>query len=49
MNAASLLGVVHGIVESLFRRYVAEGAEEREAFVRSVESITGQSFRILFR
>lgn len=36
-----LLGAVHGIVESLFRRYVAEGADDREAFVRSVESITG--------
>jgi len=42
-----LLGAVHGIVESLFRRYVAEGADDREAFVRSVESITGPISRTI--
>lgn len=36
-----LLGAVHGIVESLFRRYVREGASEEDAFIRSTESITG--------
>lgn len=42
-----LLGAVHGIVESLFRRYVAEGADDREAFVRSVESLTGPISRTI--
>lgn len=38
---AILLGGVHGIVETLYRRYTAQGATGEEAFVRSVESITG--------
>lgn len=36
-----LLGAIHGICESLWRRFVAEGMDEEEAFVRSTESITG--------
>ena len=36
-----LLGAIHGICESLYRRFVAEGMDEEEAFVRSTESITG--------
>jgi len=36
-----LLGAVHGIVEGLFRRYTSEGSSERDAFIRSAESITG--------
>ena len=37
-----LLGAVHGIVESLYRRFVMEkGMKEDEAFKASVENITG--------
>lgn len=37
-----LLGAVHGIVEALYRRYVMEqGMNEEQAFVDSVENITG--------
>jgi len=36
-----LLGGVHGIVESLFRRYTTQGTNASEAFIRSAESITG--------
>merc|ERR1712174_101600 len=36
-----ILGAVHGIVESLFRRYEAQGMSDEDAFVNSVESITG--------
>lgn len=37
-----LLGAVHGIVETLYRRYVMEkGMQEEEAFRASVENITG--------
>lgn len=37
-----LLGAVHGIVEALYRRYVtARGMGEEEAFVATVENITG--------
>lgn len=37
-----LLGAVHGIVESLYRRYTSEqGMDAKEAFKESVESITG--------
>jgi ketol-acid reductoisomerase len=38
---AILLGAVHGIVESLYRRYVAEGFSEQEAFDHACESVTG--------
>jgi len=36
-----LLGAVHGLVESLYRHYITEGATQEEAFLRSAESITG--------
>ncbi len=37
-----LLGAVHGIVESLYKRYTSEqGLDAKEAFIQSVESITG--------
>jgi ketol-acid reductoisomerase len=36
-----LLGAVHGIVESLFRRYTDNGMSEEEAYKNTVESITG--------
>ncbi|HVJ16152.1 MAG TPA: hypothetical protein VM686_12005 [Polyangiaceae bacterium] len=36
-----LLGAVHGIIESLYRRYVAQGMSKEDAFLNSSESITG--------
>ena len=36
-----LLGAVHGIVESLYRRYQRQGMTAEDAFVQSCESITG--------
>jgi len=36
-----LLGGVHGIVEGLFRRYIAQGMTPEDAFKNSCESITG--------
>jgi ketol-acid reductoisomerase len=36
-----LLGAVHGIVESLFRRYQRQGMSPEDAFLQSCESITG--------
>ena len=36
-----LLGAVHGIVESLYRRYVAAGSDPARAFRDTVESVTG--------
>lgn len=36
-----LLGAVHGVIESLYRRYVAEGMTPEAAFLNSSESITG--------
>ena len=42
-----LLGAVHGIVESLYRRYVSQGSTEEDAFVHSCESITGPISRCI--
>lgn len=42
-----LLGAVHGIVESLFRRYVAQGSSESDAFIQACESITGPISRCI--
>ena len=42
-----LLGGVHGIIESLFRRYVRAGMTEEEAFRNSAECITGPLTRII--
>ncbi|PIA27271.1 hypothetical protein AQUCO_08100009v1 [Aquilegia coerulea] len=36
-----LLGAVHGVVESLFRRYTENGMPEDAAYKNTVESITG--------
>eukprot|EP00607_Mallomonas_marina_P001023 CAMPEP_0182426022 /NCGR_PEP_ID=MMETSP1167-20130531/12502_1 /TAXON_ID=2988 /ORGANISM="Mallomonas Sp, Strain CCMP3275" /LENGTH=532 /DNA_ID=CAMNT_0024607171 /DNA_START=78 /DNA_END=1676 /DNA_ORIENTATION=+ len=36
-----LLGAVHGLVEVLFRRFIAQGMTPEEAFIQSSESITG--------
>jgi ketol-acid reductoisomerase len=36
-----LLGAVHGIIESLYRRFVAQGTTREAAFLNSAESITG--------
>lgn len=36
-----LLGAVHGIVESLFRRYSENGMSEDLAYKNTVECITG--------
>jgi ketol-acid reductoisomerase len=36
-----LLGAVHGIIESLYRRYKAQGMSPEDAFLNSAESITG--------
>jgi ketol-acid reductoisomerase len=44
---AILLGAVHGIVESLYRRYRNEGTAPEQAFVNSVESITGPISRTI--
>jgi ketol-acid reductoisomerase len=42
-----LLGAVHGVVESLFRRYRELGMTAEEAFRRSAESVTGPISRII--
>lgn len=44
-----LLGAVHGIVENLYRRYIDEGREKDQAFIESVESITGPISRTISR
>ena len=36
-----LLGAVHGVIESLYRRFVAQGSSREDAFLNSSESITG--------
>ena len=36
-----LLGAVHGIIESLYRRYINQGMSHEEAFLNSAEAITG--------
>lgn len=36
-----LLGAVHGIVETLYRRYTSQGMSKEDAFINSCESITG--------
>merc|ERR1719329_1570554 len=42
-----LLGAVHGIVESLYRRYQRQGMSPEQAFVESSESITGNIVKII--
>ena len=36
-----LLGAVHGIIESLYRRFVSQGMTRENAFLNAAESITG--------
>jgi ketol-acid reductoisomerase len=42
-----LLGAVHGIVESLYRRYQRQGMSPEDAFLNSSESITGNIVKII--
>lgn len=42
-----LLGAIHGICESLWRRFVMQGMGEEEAFLRSTESITGPLSQVI--
>jgi len=42
-----LLGAVHGIVESLYRRYQHQGMSPEQAFTESCESITGNITKII--
>ncbi|CAN0005561.1 unnamed protein product, partial [Phaeothamnion confervicola] len=44
-----LLGAVHGIVETLFRRYTRQGMSPEEAFKQSCESITGPITKTISR
>lgn len=44
-----LLGAVHGIVECLYRWFVRQGYTREEAFINSVESITGPISRMISR
>ena len=42
-----LLGAVHGIAESLYRKYTAEGMNRAQAFRETAESITGPISKII--
>jgi ketol-acid reductoisomerase len=42
-----LLGAVHGIIESLYRRFLSEGMSREDAFLNSAEAITGPISRII--
>merc|ERR1719503_11230 len=42
-----LLGAVHGIVETLFRRYQRQGMTPEQAFLESSESITGRITKVI--
>ncbi len=42
-----LLGAVHGIVETLYRRFVSQGMTKESAFLNSCESITGPISRTI--
>mmetsp|Transcript_25254 Transcript_25254/g.63638 ORF Transcript_25254/g.63638 Transcript_25254/m.63638 type:complete len:445 (-) Transcript_25254:661-1995(-) len=44
-----ILGGVHAVVESLFRRYTEQGMSAEDAFRNSVECITGPISRIISR
>jgi ketol-acid reductoisomerase len=44
-----LLGAVHGIIESLYQRYLSQGMSREDAFLHSAESITGPISRIISR
>jgi ketol-acid reductoisomerase len=42
-----LLGAVHGLIESLYDRYVSQGMSREDAFLHSAEAITGPISRII--
>jgi len=42
-----LLGAVHGIIESLYRRFIVQGMSHEDAFRHSAEAITGPISRII--
>jgi ketol-acid reductoisomerase len=44
-----LLGAVHGIIESLYRRFKSQGQTPEQAFLNSAESITGPISRTISR
>jgi ketol-acid reductoisomerase len=44
-----LLGAVHGIVESLYRFYIQQGSSPEQAFLDSVEAVTGPISRTISR
>jgi ketol-acid reductoisomerase len=44
-----LLGAVHGIIESLYQRFVSEGMSREDAFLHSAEAITGPISRVISR
>jgi ketol-acid reductoisomerase len=44
-----LLGAVHGIIESLYQRYINLGMSHEDAFLNSAEAITGPISRIISR
>jgi ketol-acid reductoisomerase len=44
-----LLGAVHGIIESLYRRFVSQGMSREDAFLNSAESITGPISKTISR
>jgi ketol-acid reductoisomerase len=46
---AALLAAVHGIVESLYRRYKSQGMSAEDAFRHSAESVTGPISKTISR
>ncbi|GAA6623169.1 ketol-acid reductoisomerase [Scytonema sp. NUACC26] len=42
-----LLGAIHGIVESLYRWFISHGSSREEAYIYSVESITGSITKMI--
>ena len=44
-----LLGAVHGIVECLYRQFLRQGMSQDDAFINSVESVTGPISRMISR
>jgi ketol-acid reductoisomerase len=44
-----LLGAVHGIIESLYQRFLSQGQSREDAFRNSAEAITGPISRIISR
>jgi ketol-acid reductoisomerase len=44
-----LLGAVHGVIESLYRRFVSQGMSKEDAFLHSAEAITGPISRLISR